>query len=89
MIQGTAANVKFDVADKVITQHAPHIFSARYQVYARGAMKMVTRFVCGKLAAEGETWDNIESLEWLCCVVSAKRNIGRAGRGWARRNIRI
>jgi hypothetical protein len=69
--KGEAPAAKFKVGDKVRIRDLPDLFYTRTQGYTRGAEATVTRLVYESPAAEDESWDNTENVEWFYSVVFA------------------
>ncbi len=67
--KGEAPAAKFKVGDKVLIKDLPDLFYTRTQAYTRGAVATITRLVYESPAAEDESWDNTENVEWFYSLV--------------------
>lgn len=66
---GKAGQPKFKVGDKVRIRDLPDLFYSRTQGYVRGAEATVAELVYESPAAENESWDNTETVEWFYSLV--------------------
>lgn len=67
--KGEAPPAKFKVGDKVRIKDLPDLFYTRTQAYTRGAEATISRLVYESPAAEDESWDNTEKVEWFYSLV--------------------
>lgn len=67
--KGEAPAAKFKVGDKVLIKDLPDLFYTRTQAYTRGAVATVSRLVYESPAAEDESWNNTENVEWFYSLV--------------------
>lgn len=67
--KGEAPAAKFKVGDKVRIRDLPDLFYTRTQAYTRGAEATISRLVYESPAAEDESWDNTENVEWFYSLV--------------------
>ena len=73
--KGEAGEPKFKVGDKVRIKNLPDIFYTRCQMYTRGAPATVVEVVYESPAAEDESWDNTENVEWFYSLVFKQKDL--------------
>jgi len=73
--KGEAGPAKFKVGDRVKVRDLPDIFYTRCMVYTRGATATVSALVYESPAAEDESWDNTDNVQWFYSLVFKMKDL--------------